>query len=107
MKGSHLGEFEELVLLAVGILGDRAYAISVSEEIASQTNRTVSISPVHTALYRLEKKGFVTSKLAGATAVRGGRRKRMYEMTPTGRAAVDQVRTLRNRMWDLLPDYEV
>ena len=102
MKGTHLGEFEELVLLTAGILQSQAYAIKIVEEIEIQTGRRSSLSPVHSALYRLEQKGFVTSTLGGATATRGGRRKRIYELTQAGRAALHRSRQLRNRLWDLL-----
>ncbi len=103
MKGTHLGEFEELVLLIVGILGDQAYAVSIAEEIEKQTARSVSLSPVHSALYRLEEKGFAKSELKGATNSRGGRRKRMYELTAAGKAALNQVRVMRNNLWDMIP----
>ena len=104
MKGTHLGEFEELVLLVVGILRDQAYGASIAEEINQQTGRKVSLSPVHTALYRLEKKGFVRSQLGGATQQRGGRRKRMYQITSAGKASLNEVRLMRNRLWKLMPD---
>lgn len=103
MKGTHLGEFEELVLLIVGILADQAYAVSIAEEIEKQTGRSVSLSPVHSALYRLEEKGFAKSELKGATNSRGGRRKRMYELTAAGKAALNQVRVMRNNLWDMIP----
>ncbi len=103
MKGTNLGEFEELVLLVVGTLKDTAYGVSVAEEIKKQTGRGVSLSPVHTALYRLENKGFIKSVLGGATKQRGGRRKRIYCITAAGRAALDQVRILRNRLWEMIP----
>ncbi|MCO6489818.1 MAG: helix-turn-helix transcriptional regulator [Phaeodactylibacter sp.] len=104
MKGTHLGEFEELVLLAVGILAGEAYGVTVAEEIEKQTGRSVSLSPVHSALYRLEEKGYVESELGGATQTRGGRRKRMYELTAAGRAALEEIRAIRNRLWKMLPD---
>ena len=104
MKGTHLGEFEELVLLVVGVIGEGAYAVAIVEEIAHQTRREVSLSPVHTVLYRLEKKGYVVSELGGATKKRGGRRKRIYRLTSAGRAAIDRVRLQRNRLWNLMPD---
>ena len=103
MKGTHLGEFEELVLLVTGILSDEAYAVKIAEEIHAHTNRTVSLSPVHSALYRLEKKGFVKSELGGASKVRGGRRKRIYTMTSAGRKMLDRIRFIRNNLWNLLP----
>ncbi len=104
MKGTHLGEFEELVLLTVGIHDSTAYAVKIVQEIEKCTGRSVSLSPVHSALYRLEKKGFVKSQLGGATSKRGGRRKRLYELTTSGRAALENVRNLRNHLWSLLPD---
>ncbi|MCB0593809.1 MAG: helix-turn-helix transcriptional regulator [Lewinellaceae bacterium] len=104
MKGTHLGEFEELVLLVVGILTDEAYGVAVAEEIEKQTGRSVSLSPVHSALYRLEEKGYVESELGGATKTRGGRRKRIYQLTTAGRAALEETRMIRNRLWNMLPD---
>lgn len=104
MKGTHLGEFEELVLLIVGVLGDGAYGVAVAQEIEAQTGRTVSLSPVHSALYRLEKKGFATSELGGATNARGGRRKRIYLLTNTGRSTLNEIRMMRNSLWKLIPD---
>ena len=103
MKGNHLGEFEELVLLIVGVLCDHAYGVSVAEEIEKQTGRGVSLSAVHTALYRLEEKGFITSAVGGATPQRGGRRKRLYTITTAGRASLREVRLMRNRLWDMIP----
>ena len=103
MKGTYLGEFEELVLLVVGILYENAYGVTVAEEIEKQTGRTVSISAVHTALYRLEEKGFVKSALGGATQARGGRRKRIYLITAAGKASLSEVRLMRNRLWELIP----
>ncbi len=104
MKGTHLGEFEELVLLIVGVLVDQAYGVTVAEEIEKQTGRKVSLSPVHSALYRLEKKGFVRSELSGSTQTRGGRRKRIYQITAAGKSALDQVRIQRNNLWDMIPE---
>lgn len=103
MKGTYLGEFEELVLLISGVLYENAYGVTVAEEIENQTGRSVSISAVHTALYRLEEKGFVKSELGGATQARGGRRKRIYVITSAGKAALDEVRLMRNRLWEMIP----
>lgn len=106
MKGTHLGEFEELVLLTVAVLEGDAYGISITEEIQQQTNRSITISTVHTVLYRLEKKEFVTSIMAGATKERGGRRKRLYSITAAGHRALVESRGLRNRLWSIMPNYE-
>ncbi|MEQ9443402.1 MAG: helix-turn-helix transcriptional regulator [Cyclobacteriaceae bacterium] len=103
MKGTYLGEFEELVLLVTGVLYEQAYGVNIAEAIEKQTNRSVSLSAVHTALYRLEEKGYVTSSVGGATQERGGRRKRIYVITAAGTAALNEVRLMRNRLWDMIP----
>lgn len=103
MKGTHLGEFEELVLLTVGILDGNAYGISVLDEIEQHTGRKVSVSTIHTALNRLEKKGFVESYKGGASPIRGGRSKRLYRILMDGRLALSRVREQREKLWSLLP----
>lgn len=103
MKGYHLGELEELVLLTVGILDQQAYGVAVLEEIKNQTGRKVNISAIHTVLNRLEEKGFLKSYMGGATEERGGRRKRLFTLSATGRVAIEEVKNLRNRLFDQLP----
>jgi PadR family transcriptional regulator, regulatory protein PadR len=103
MKGTYLGEFEELVLLAVGILYDEAYGISVKSEIENQTGRSISISAVHTALYRLEEKEFVESRFGEAMEVRGGKRKRIFTLTKVGIETLKASQELRMQMWASLP----
>ncbi|MEL7121774.1 MAG: PadR family transcriptional regulator [Bacteroidota bacterium] len=103
MKGTHLGEFEELVLLTVGILNGEAYGISVMDEIEKHTERRVSISTIHTTLSRLEKKGFIESYIGGASATRGGRSKRLYKINMEGSRALEKARTQRDKLWNLLP----
>ncbi len=103
MKGTYLGEFEEIVLLAVCVIGEDAYGVSITDEINAQTNRTVHVSGVHTALYRLEEKGLVISTLGGATTSRGGRRKRLFQVTTAGKFALREARELRNQFWSRIP----
>ncbi|HLZ17495.1 MAG TPA: helix-turn-helix transcriptional regulator [Cyclobacteriaceae bacterium] len=103
MKGTHLGEFEELVLLAVGILFDDAYGLAIADELEKQTGRSVMISSVHKALVRLEEKGHLKSHLGGATETRGGRDKRLYTLTDTGIKVLNQSRDLRNAMYRQVP----
>jgi DNA-binding PadR family transcriptional regulator len=103
MKGTYLGEFEEVVLLAVGILYDEAYGISVKNEIENQTGRSISISAVHTALHRLEEKEFVTSRFGEAMEVRGGKRKRLFTLTKLGIETLKASQELRTQMWSSLP----
>ncbi|GAB5527742.1 MAG: hypothetical protein Roseis2KO_56140 [Roseivirga sp.] len=106
MKGTHLGEFEELVLLTSALLINTAYSVTIADEIEKQTNRNVTLSTVHTALYRLEKKGYVESYMGGTTQDRGGRRKRLYRITANGFDVLNQAKDIRNRMWSMMPDYK-
>ena len=103
MKGTNLGEFEELVLLVVAILHDNAYGISVMDEIVAQTSRKASVSTIHSTLNRLEKKGFIESYVGGASATRGGRSKRLYRINAAGEQALQQVRAQREKLWNLIP----
>ena len=100
MRRSDLGEFEELVLLSVAVRTPRAYSVVVAEELEQQTGRTITTGAVHAALQRLEKKGFVNSRMGEPTAERGGRRKRLFTVTVAGSRMVHQVRDVRNRLWD-------
>ncbi len=103
MKGTYLGEFEEVVLLAVGILDGNAYGVSVRKEIEEQLSRNVSLSALHTAMHRLEEKGFLSSDLGAPTNERGGKRKRLFHLTNSGREALLTAKEARERMWNRLP----
>src|SRR4028118_1846866 len=103
MRRTYLGEFEEVVLLMVAILDGQAYGVSVSQELEQQTGRQVTFGTVHNTLIRLEEKGFVNSYLGGATAERGGRRKRLFTLTPAGSRAIQDIQELRNQLWQLVP----
>jgi len=100
MTRRSLGEFEQLVLLAIVRIGEHAYALPVIEEIAARTNRDVSHAAVYIALKRLEKKGLVTSRLADPTSERGGRAKRYFRVQP------EALRRLRESRDDLLSMWE-
>ena len=103
MKETRLGDFEETILLLVGILGNEAYAFKLAEEFETQTQRSVSIGAVHSTLSRLEDKGFLTSKMGQATAVRGGRRKRIYTITAYGQRALVVSRDFKMSLWRQYP----
>ncbi len=103
MKGTHLGEFEELILLMVAILTGEAYGISILNEIEDKTGRKVTVSTIHTALYRLEQKGFVQSEVGGASKERGGRSKRLYTITDDGNKALEEAKQMRDSLWKLMP----
>jgi DNA-binding PadR family transcriptional regulator len=107
MKSVYLGEFEELILITVASLQDEAYGVSIMNEIANQIGRNANISAVHQALKRLEAKGFVKSKMGGATAQRGGRRKRLFTLTGSGRKVVDQTIELRVQLYNRVPGYSL
>ena len=103
MGRPYLGEFEELVLLAVAVLDGSAYGVTIAAELKLRTNRSISLSGVHIALYRLEEKGFVSSTFGGATAARGGRRKRLFAITAVGKQTLSEMRQVRNELWDAIP----
>lgn len=103
MKGTNLGEFQELVMLTIAVLYDNAYGVTIQDEIKRQTGRSVTLSTIHAALNRLEDKGFLSSRLGGATDERGGRPKRLFRVTAYGRQALEESRAVRNRMWELIP----
>lgn len=100
---THVGEFEELVLLTTGILHPEGYAVNIGAEIESQTGRSITISAVHTALHRLEEKGYLESYFGEATEIRGGKRKRLFKITHAGVQVLREVRELRNGLWQQLP----
>lgn len=98
---NYLGEFEELVLLTIALLGDDAYGVSIQREIEARCKRGISIGALHATITRLEEKGFVKSWLGGATKERGGRSKRYYDVTQSGKRAVAQSKGLRDELWSL------
>ena len=75
---TNVGEFEEIVMLTIGILGENAYGLAIKLEIERRLKRPVSMGALHTGLYRLEEKGYLESRFDGATNDRGGRRKLCY-----------------------------
>lgn len=103
MAKEYLGEFEELVLTMVGILRDDAYGNAVVNEIRERLGREVALSAVHVTLYRLEDKGFLKSRMGGATATRGGRRKRIFSVTNAGLATLRSMKEVRLDLWKLIP----
>lgn len=105
MIETRLGEFEEVLLLLVGILNDDAYAFRIAEEFQNQTGREVSIGAVHSTLDRLETKGFLTSKMGNATAERGGRRKRIFTITAIGKRTLKTSYEFKVSLWKQYPDF--
>jgi DNA-binding PadR family transcriptional regulator len=103
MKGSYLGELEELILLTVGILYPEAYGVGVMDEIEKQANRSLNISAVHAVLTRLEEKGFLKSKMSEPTDERGGRRKRIFLLTAAGKRALEEANEMRTQLFNQIP----
>ncbi len=94
-----LGDFEQLVLLAVLHLGEEAYGITITDEIASRTGCRVAQGSVYTTLNRLENKGLLRSHRGEPLPVRGGRSRRYYRIEPAGREALRAARIALGKMW--------
>jgi len=103
MKDIKLGNFEELVLLLVGVLYDQAYSVKIVQEYENQTGKKINVSAIHTVLYRLEEKGFLESRLSESTSERGGKRKRLFYLTPFATKALDELASLREKLRHQMP----
>jgi PadR family transcriptional regulator PadR len=104
MKGTNLGEFEELVLLTIAALVNDAYSVAICDEIEKISGRSAKLGVVHAVLNRLEEKGLVKSKLGEATSARGGKRKRYYSISSGGKAALIKAKEMRDQLWNKIPD---
>ena len=104
MKGTNLGEFEELVLLTIAALMSDAYSVAICDELDKQTGRAAKLGVVHAVLNRLEEKGLVKSKLGEASSVRGGKRKRFYTLTVPGKSALVRAKEMRDQLWNRIPE---
>lgn len=102
MKKYQLGEFEEIVMLTVGILYNDAYGISIKKEIESRLSRNVSVGALQTALQRLEQKGYLKSSEGESTQERAGRPKRYFTITAYGKKAMEYTKNTRDALWDAL-----
>ncbi|SDM17269.1 DNA-binding transcriptional regulator, PadR family [Catalinimonas alkaloidigena] len=107
MKGTHLGEFEELVLLTIAALVQEAYSVAICDELEKHTGRAPKLGVVHSVLNRLEKKGLVKSELGEATQVRGGKRKRFYTVTHAGKVALVRTKEVRDGLWRIIPEFSL
>lgn len=103
MKGTNLGEFEELILLVVGVLFDEAYGVAIQAEMEQRCNRKATLSTIHVALHRLEEKGYLDARFDGATGERGGRRKLLFRVTRSGQKALAHAKEMRNELWRAIP----
>jgi PadR family transcriptional regulator, regulatory protein PadR len=100
IMGEHyLGEFEQIVLLAVLRLADDAYGVPIRREIEKRAERKVTVGALYSTLDRLEAKGYVSSWFADPTAERGGRSRRYFRVEPAGVEALGRAREMFDRMW--------
>ena len=103
MKKYQLGEFEEVVMLTVGILHLEAYGVSIKKEIESRLSRNVSVGALQTALRRLEDKGYLRSRDGEATEERAGRPKKYFQITALGKRAMEHSKSTRDELWSAIP----
>ena len=103
MKGINIGEFEELILLTVGVLYPEAYGVVIKNEISDRTDRSPKLSAVHAGLQRLQDKGLLKSEFGEATKVRGGKRKKLFQITAQGSKVLSETRVVRNELWNEIP----
>lgn len=104
MKQQSLGEFEEMILLAVAAQHDQAYGVSIKEALEETMEKKINISAIHVALKRMDEKGYVNSRFGGITQDRGGRRKKFYVITALGKKMLDQQYEIRTSMYQKIPD---
>ena len=100
-----LTDSELMTLLAILRLGDEAYGVPLCEELTRMTGRTAALASVYKALSRLEERGLITSRMGEPTAERGGRAKRLAWVTSSGMRAIDETRTLLNKLWKDVPAF--
>ncbi|HEY9045922.1 MAG TPA: PadR family transcriptional regulator [Ohtaekwangia sp.] len=103
MKKYQLGEFEEIVILTIGVLYNEAYGVSIKKEIESRLARKVSMGALHTALKRLEDKGYIKSHDGEATEERAGRPKKYFQITALGKRAMEYTKSTRDDLWRAIP----
>ncbi len=106
MKGTNLGEFEELVLLTIATLVNDAYSVAICDDLEKRVGRSVKLGVVHSVLNRLEQKGLAKSKLGEATSERGGKRKRYYSITSAGKTALIKTKEMRDQYWRAIPQFQ-
>jgi PadR family transcriptional regulator, regulatory protein PadR len=103
MKKYQLGEFEEIVMLTIGILYKEAYGVAIKNEIETRLSRQVSMGAMHSALVRLEDKGYIKSFSGEATEERMGRPRRYFQITALGKKAIEYAKETRNELWRAIP----
>ena len=102
MKGDRLGEFEELLLLAIQALREEPYVVPLQQYLEHTTGRRISLGAVYAGLERLEDKGYVRSSMTEPTRERGGKRNRVFSITREGKRTVQEVRRVREAIWRVI-----
>lgn len=97
-KGAYLGEFEQMVLLAIVRLEDNAYGMTIRQDIEERTDRSVTIGAIYAALERLSAKQYLRSSVSGPEPIRGGRSKRTYRLRAEGKRALAHSRKMMAKM---------
>lgn len=104
MKKTKLGEFEELVLLTVLVLEEDAYGVEIKRELEERLSESLSVGSIQSALKRLEEKGYLDSEFGEATQKRGGKRKRIYSVTSSGKQVLNEMKDIRSQLWSAVPN---
>lgn len=99
-RGDYLGEFEQMVLLAVARLEGEAYGMSIVQELAETTGSEPAVASVYAALDRLARRRLVQAKIGAPTPERGGRAKRFFSLLPAGAEALRHSRHVLDALWD-------
>lgn len=99
-RGDYLGEFEQIVMLAVARLDDGAYGMAILDEITERTGSDVAVASVYACLDRLERRGYVESEVGDPTPERGGRAKKFFRLQPAGLYALERARDALDALWD-------
>ena len=103
MKKYQLGEFEEIVMLTIGILYKEAYGVAIKDEIETRLSRQVSMGAMHSALVRQEEKSYIKSVNGEVTEERMGRPRKYYQITALGKKAMEYSKDTRNELWRAIP----
>ncbi|MEO1049686.1 MAG: PadR family transcriptional regulator [Bacteroidota bacterium] len=102
MKRNRLGEFQELVLMTVIVLGEEAYGNEIQRYLEERLDERLSIGAIQTALKRMEEKGFLTAEWGEASQKRGGKRKRIYAATAYGHQVLHEMKDVRSQLWNAM-----
>lgn len=97
-----LGTLEEMILIIL-LMKDETYGVEIAKEYKSQLDQSISIPAIHVVLKRLEKKGFVSSRMGEPTKERGGKSKRLYKATNKGYETAHEIQHKRSELWKTIP----